>query len=255
MSNLNKKLLESFDKLDKYVLIEDEEQVIFTPKDVKDIDVSWSNYRIGKNGIRFTANINFDNGVYHDSFVPLTIIINAHGEPSCKWKKESELAYNATSKEHVRYNSSTIQDVDTLMKMALDKAVEKGYIEEVGNGIYKDKIETEKAMAKQEILDIAKQPDSLVPNEAKIDKLLKDQPKRAEGPNRYLYALCAYLGWHAPMFIDPGAGGVRLKYREGFTNDELREIVKAANELGVRVIIRPIGGRDNSVTVQRYEGK
>ena len=76
--------------------------------------------------------------------------------------------------------------------------------------------------------------------EDKIDDLLKDKSERvAQGPNRYLYAICAFLKWNPPVFIDPVVNGVRLRYTtdtEKEAEDILNKIKKAGDSLGIDIL-------------------
>lgn len=69
-----------------------------------------------------------------------------------------------------------------------------------------------------------------------IDGLLEHSPQRRNGPRRYLYAICEYLEWNPPMFIDNVADGVRLRYHERtaeLAEQTVEAIRDAARALGI----------------------
>lgn len=73
----------------------------------------------------------------------------------------------------------------------------------------------------------------------KVSESLK--PFMHTSPKRYVYEICDYLGWTAPMFIDSAPGGYRIRYKVNSKEEaekKLNELLSAGEALGIK-LLRP----------------
>ena len=45
-----------------------------------------------------------------------------------------------------------------------------------------------------------------------MKRYIKSSYDKMQGPRKYVYDICDYLGWNYPTFIDPAAGGYAVKF-------------------------------------------